>query len=33
MDIIYIAAYDWDEVGFSVMNRMVKSAGYDIVNV
>ena len=33
VDIIYIAAYDWDEVGFSVMNRMVKSAGYDIVNV
>lgn len=33
VDIIYIAAYDWDEIGFSVMNRMVKSAGYDIVNV
>ena len=33
VDVIYIASYDWDEVGFSVMNRMVKSAGYDILEV
>lgn len=33
VDLFLIASYDWDEVGFSVMNRMIKSAGYDKLDV
>lgn len=32
-DIVLVAALSEDELGFSVMNRMLKSAGYDVINV
>lgn len=31
VEIIYVVALDDEELGYSVMNRMLKSAGYDVV--
>lgn len=31
VEIIYVVALDEEELGYSVMNRMLKSAGYDVV--
>lgn len=31
VEIIYVVALDNEELGYSVMNRMLKSAGYDVV--
>lgn len=33
IDLILIAALDEEELGFSVMNRMLKSAGYEVIHV
>ena len=33
VDVILVRALPEEELGFSVMNRMLKSAGYDVIHV